>query len=160
MRHIKTEYETKSPEKSHHKEKRHRGRNSSRSRSTSRERSTERSYKKRRDGSGNSRYSHHKLKDYNYKPELAVEVESRLGPPIKRRSKSKSRSRSKSPFVKAMENWDKYKRAEGAMLTQIETKRKFFMKRPEDHPDYAQVSLVFILFTLYYTYKLDSTYFI
>ena len=64
---------------------------------------------------------------------MADAVESRLGPPIKRRS------RSKSPFVEAMENWDKYKRAEGAMLSQIETKRKFFMKRPEDHPDYAQV---------------------
>ena len=42
-----------------------------------------------------------------------------------------------------MEAWDKFKRSEDVLLTQLDTKRKFFMKRPEDHPDYAQVSSAF-----------------
>ena len=61
----------------------------------------------------------------------------------RRRSRSRSRSRSRrrarsvSPFVTAMENWNKFKKAEAAMLTDVSSRRNTAERRPEDHPKYG-----------------------
>ena len=49
----------------------------------------------------------------------------------------KSRSRSISPYVIAMQNWNKFKTMESVMLKKVKTKREVFQKRPEDHPSYG-----------------------
>ena len=67
----------------------------------------------------------------------------------RRRSRSRSRSRDRgggggsrkersvSPYVVAMESWNKFKKAEKAMLGNIAKRREMYEKRPEDHPKYA-----------------------
>ena len=58
------------------------------------------------------------------------------------RDRYRKRSRSISPFVKAMQAWDKFKLAEGAMLEQVGKRKALYLKRPEDHPEYAKVILL------------------
>ena len=53
------------------------------------------------------------------------------------RSRSRRRGRSVSPYVTAMENWNKFKRAEKAMLADICSRRDLAERRPEDHPRYG-----------------------
>ena len=54
------------------------------------------------------------------------------------RSRSRRRARSVSPFVCAMENWKKFKKAEAAMLSEIGARRSGAERRPEDHPKYGE----------------------
>ena len=54
------------------------------------------------------------------------------------RSRSRRRARSVSPFVCAMENWKKFKKAEAAMLSEIGARRNGAERRPEDHPKYGE----------------------
>ena len=53
-------------------------------------------------------------------------------------SKERARPRSVSPYVVAMESWNKFKKAEKEMLDRISKRRDAFEKRPEDHPKYAE----------------------
>merc|ERR1719319_1648475 len=48
----------------------------------------------------------------------------------------RKRKRSTSPFSAAMENFKRFKQAEGVMLEGIKRKNLIFDKRPEDHPKY------------------------
>ena len=50
------------------------------------------------------------------------------------RGRTKRKERSISPYMLAMEKWNKFKKAEKVMLNQMKTKREVFDKRPEDHP--------------------------
>ena len=50
------------------------------------------------------------------------------------RDRTKRKERSISPYMLAMEKWNKFKKAEKVMLNQMKTKREVFDKRPEDHP--------------------------
>ena len=53
-------------------------------------------------------------------------------------SRSRDRpDRSVSPYVAAMERWNKFKKAEAAMLAGVGRRREQHDKRPEDHPRYA-----------------------
>ena len=42
-----------------------------------------------------------------------------------------------------MQNFDKFKKAEGAMLKNISSKKELYKKRPEDHPNYGDEWVVF-----------------
>ena len=50
------------------------------------------------------------------------------------RGRTKRKERSISPYMLAMEKWNKFKKAEKVMLNQMKTKREVFDKRHEDHP--------------------------
>merc|ERR1719347_2213336 len=58
----------------------------------------------------------------------------------RRRSRSRDRSkreRSVSPYVAAREKWDRFKKAESVMLSNISKRKEIYEKRPEDHPKYG-----------------------
>eukprot|EP00092_Neocalanus_flemingeri_P001633 GFUD01001743.1.p1 GENE.GFUD01001743.1~~GFUD01001743.1.p1 ORF type:complete len:1274 (+),score=352.69 GFUD01001743.1:59-3880(+) len=54
------------------------------------------------------------------------------------RSRDKRRERSVSPYVVIMEKWNRFKKAEGVMLSNISNRKDIYDKRPEDHPKYGE----------------------
>jgi len=75
---------------------------------------------------GSSRKEEHRRRD------------ERQGRRSKSRSRDRKRDRSVSPYVVAMEKWNRFKKAEGVMLSNISNRKEIYDKRPEDHPKYGE----------------------